>query len=330
MYDEEKTIPFSEVLEGTFIADPIPVHLLFHLSDMTAEDTERFNQAWAKADDERRRVIMRHLADIVEEAYFVDYSPIFKMGLVDETAAVRVAAADGLWDSTNPMFVPSLIELMQSDPDQEVRVAVAKALAHYVLLAEWGQMPKRVSAPIVEALLATYEKEETAVPVKQAALEGLGAAAHPRVEELILEAYDSKFHDMRVSAIFAMGNSADDRWLTTILAELESPDIEMKLEAIRAAGAMGRSDAVDPLSDMVEDDDADVRAAVIVALGKIGGDRPQSILTRLLDDPDHEDMHELIEETIEEMLLLGGELDIIEYIEGENFLPDDTYDDEEL
>ena len=329
MIDEEKTIPFSEVLDKVFNAEPIPVHLLFHLSDMEPEDAGRFNQAWAKADEERRRVITRHLADMVEEAYFVDFSPIFKLGIEDESPQVRMAALDGLWDSTDTMFVTPLITLLQSDPSLEVRVAAAKALAHYVLLAEWGQMPLRVSRPIIEALLAVYEMDETAVPIKRAALEGLGAAAHPRVEELISEAYNSKFQDMRVSAVFAMGNSADDRWLTTILAEIESSDDEMQLEAIRAAGAMGRSDAVELLADMIEDDTSDVRAAVIVALGKIGGDIPQAILARLMDDPDHEDMHELIEETIEEMLLLGGEIDIIEYMEGENLLPDDMYVDED-
>ena len=336
MYEEKNPVPFSEVLENTFNADPIQVHLLFKLSDLDPEDWQRFTQAWAKADGERRREIMRHLADIAEEAYFVDYSPIFKLGIEDASPDVRVAALDGLWDSTDTKFVSALIALLQSDPNLDVRVAAAKALAHYVLLAEWGQMPKRVSAPIVEALLAVYENAETAVSVKQAALEGLGAASHPRVETLIQEAYDSPYQAMRVSAIFAMGNSADDKWLNTILAELENPDIEMQIEAIRAAGMMGRSDAVELLSDLVDHEESDVRAAVIVALGKIGGDHPQAILAKLMDDPDFEDMHELIEETIEEMLLLGGELDILEYMEGESLYPDDDafeddeFDDEEL
>jgi HEAT repeat protein len=329
MFDNKNPVPFSEVLENTFEAEPIPVHLLFNLSDMEPEDWARFQQAWAKADDERRQVIMRHLADIVEEAYYVDYSPIFKLGIEDESPEVRVAALDGLWDSTDAWFVPPLIGMMQSDPDVDVRTAAAKALAHYVLLAEWGQMPARVSRPIVEALLAEYEKDETAVSVKRSALEGLGAASHPRVEALIEEAYNSRLADMRLSAVFAMGNSADDRWLPTILAELENLDTEMQLEAIRAAGALGRSDAIEPLSDMINDEDADIRAAVIVALGQIGGDGPQSILAGLMDDPDYEDLHELIEETIEEMLLLGGEIDIIEYVEGENLLPDDMYVDED-
>lgn len=333
MFDDKDPIPFSEVLENTFEADPIPVHLLFNLSDMEPEDWARFQQAWGKADDERRQVIMRHLADIVEEAYYVDYSPIFKLGIEDESPGVRVAALDGLWDSTDAWFVPLLIGMMQSDPNVEVRTAAAKALAHYVLLAEWGQMPIRVARPIVEALLAEYEQDETAVSVKRAALEGLGAAAHPRVETLIEEAYNSRLADMRLSAVFAMGNSADVRWLPIILAELENLDTEMQIEAIRAAGAMGRSDAVEPLSDMIDDEDSDIRAAVIAALGQIGGDGPQSLLARLMDDEDYEDLHELIEETIEEMLLLGGEIDIIEYMEGENLMPEDMFvddDDEEL
>ncbi len=329
MYEDENPVPFSEVLEGTFESDPISVALLFKLSDMVPEDWRRFQEAWTKANDERRRLVMRHLADIAEEAYFVDYSPIFKLGIEDTFSEVRVAAADGLWDSTDARFVNPLISLMQTDENTEVRVAAAKALAHYVLLAEWGQMPARISQPIVEALLAEYEKEETAVSIKRAALEALGAAAHPRVELLIREAYDSPYQDMRVSAVFAMGNTADDKWLPTILAELENPDIEMQIEAIRAAGMMGRSDAVEPLVELVDHEESDVVAASIVALGNIGGDHPQAVLAQLMDNEEYEEFHELIEETIEEMLLLGGELDIIEYMEGEGLVPDD-FDDEEV
>ncbi len=329
MCEDKNPIPFSEVLAGTFVSDPISVSLLFRLSDMMPEDWQRFLEAWAKADDERRRLIMRHLADIVEEAYFVDYSPIFKLGIEDAFSEVRVAAADGLWDSTDTDFVAPLISLMQTDESAAVRVAAAQALAHYVLLAEWGQMPVRVSRLIVDALLAVYDKEETAVSIKRAALEALGAAAHPRVEMLIREAYDSPYQDMRVSALFAMGNTADDKWLPTILAELENPDIEMKIEAIRAAGAMGRSDAVEPLVELIHHEDSDVVAAAIVSLGKIGGNRPQTTLAQLMDDETYEEFHELIEDTIEEVLLLGGELDIIEYMAGEGLEPDD-FDDEEL
>jgi HEAT repeat protein len=329
MKDEKDTIPFSEVLDKIFNADPIPVHLLFNLSDMSAEDDKRFNQAWAEADDERKYVITRHLADMVEEAYFVDYSPIFKLGIEDAFPDVRVAALDGLWDSTDTSFVRPLIAMMQSDPDVDVRVAAAKALAHYVVLAEWGQIPLRVSQPIIEALLVVYEDDKTAVSIKRAALEALGSAAHPRVNTLIEEAYNANFEEMRISAVFAMGNTADDRWLQIVLSELESSDTEMQLEAIRAAGLLGRSDAIEPLTDLLEDHDSDIRAAVVVALGQIGGDGPQAILARMMDDPEHEDLHELIEETIEEMLLLGGEIDLIEYLEGENSLPYDPYLDED-
>ncbi len=329
MVENKNSVPFSEVLENVFHADPIPVHLLFDLSDMSAEDNGRFLAAWGKADAERRQVIMRHLADIAEESYIVDYTPLFKLGIVDDSAEVRVAALDGLWDSTDPYFVPPLLALVQADPSVMVRAAAAAALAHYVLLAEWGQMPLRISRPIVEVLLAEYEKEETAVSVKRSALEALGASSHPRVNSLIQEAYDSRLQEMQVSAIFAMGNTADEYWLSTILNELENPDEEIRAEAARAAGAMGRSDAIEPLSILLDDEDTAVRVAAIVALGQIGGGQAQAILGELLEDPDHEDMAELIEETIEEMLLLSGEMNIFDYLEDEDLLTDDDEDDEE-
>ncbi|MFO7682532.1 MAG: HEAT repeat domain-containing protein [Chloroflexota bacterium] len=305
------------------------MHLLFRLSDMVPWDSERFQKAWAASDDERRRLIMRHLADLAEESFIVDYSSIFRLGLADDYAEVRLAAVDGLWDSTDTRFVSLLLTMMQEDPSLDVRAAAASGLAHYVLMAEWGQIPARVSDQIVGVMLTEYEKPETAVPIKRAALEALGATNHPRVTQFIQEAYDSRFEDMRISAIFAMGNTADERWLSTILAELENPDAEMQAEAARAAGLLGRSDAVEPLALLLDDEDADVRVAAIVALGQIGGAQAQNILGALLEDPDQEDMHELIEETIEDMLLLSGELDIFDYLEGENSLPDDDDDDDE-
>jgi HEAT repeat protein len=220
-----------------------------------------------------------------------------------------VAALDGVWDSTNIRLVRPIIDLMQNDEDEAVRAAAAAALAHYVLLSEWGQLPASISPTIVEALLMEYEKPDTAVAIKRSALEALGAANHPRVAGLIEEAYESSLTEMQMSAVFAMGSSADSRWLPIVIGEMQNPSSEMRAEAARAAGTIGSSDAVDKLANLLMDEDMAVSAAAIEALGQIGGDRPMEILQELLEDSDFEDLHELIEEMMDEMIWLGGDMD---------------------
>lgn len=307
--DEEKQLPFSSVIEKLFTADPLPLDLLYRLSDMAEAEWASFWQGWTAVADERRRVIIRHLADISEENFVVDFGPVFAQALTDGHAPVRVAALDGVWDSTNIRLVRPIIDLMQNDEDEAVRAAAAAALAHYVLLSEWGQLPASISPTIVEALLAEYDKPDTAVAIKRSALEALGAANHPRVAALIEEAYESSLPEMQMSAIFAMGSSADSRWLSIVIGEMQNPSSEMRAEAARAAGAIGSSNAVDKLANLLMDEDMAVSAAAVEALGQIGGDRPMEILQDLLEDSDFEDLHELIEEVMDEMIWLGGDID---------------------
>ena len=323
---EEPQKPFSDVLDALFNEEQVPVHLLFRLSDMLADEKKRFFAAWAEGEDDRRQEIMRHLADLAEDNFVVDFSPIFVKGLTDSLAGVRQAGLDGLWDATDVRLIPWVLGLMQTDEDQDVRATAASTLAHYVLLSEWGQIPQRPLEPAIAALLAAYEDEETAVPIRRSALEALGAANHPRVPALIEEAYENDDPAMQLSAIFAMGNSADPRWLPTILAEMTNPSADMRAEAAQAAGTIGGSDAISQLAELTQDDDEDVRAAAIVALGMIGGDDAQMILSDLLEDPDFEDLREIIQESLEVLLLMGGELNLLSYLNGDDDYEEDDED----
>lgn len=335
---EETPKPFSEVLSELFTNERVPVHLLFRLSDMLPDEAARFQAAWPEVDDERRREIMGHLVDLAEESFSVEFTPVFKIGLSDPLPVVRVAALEGLWDAADVRLIPSVLHILEADEELDARAAAARALAHFVLLAEWGQIPSRPVEPVIAALMAAYEAEATAVSIRRAALEALGAANHPRVHTLIEEAYEHDDPGMQLSAIFAMGNTADTRWLPTILAELSNPSPEVRAEAAQAAGAMGSSDAIPPLAELVYDEEEDVRAAAIIGLGQIGGDQAQNLLSELLEDDEFEELHELIQEALESLLLLGGELELFDYLEGrddafdedEAYEFDDDFDDEEF
>lgn len=312
----EKEKSFDDVLEELFSAEQLPIQELYRLSDMQAKEWARFQEGWQKVPDERRQVIVRHLADICEDNFVVDFAPIFRQGLEDSVAAVRIAALDGLWDSTDLRLLPTITQLMQSDPNMEVRTAAAGALGHYVLLAEWGQLPEKILPNLVGTMLGEYEKEDTAVSVRRVLLEGLGAADHPRINDLIAEAYEDGDQATQMSAVFAMGNTADRRWTVTVLGEMESPYEEMRAETARAAGSIGNSDFVPKLAELAYDEDLAVRVTAVTALGHIGGDDVQRILANMLDDPEVEEIDEVVEaveEALEEAAMMAGDFSLVDF-----------------
>jgi hypothetical protein len=324
MKEEEKT--FETVLDELFHTDPLPIAELYRLSDMQDAAWAAFVAGWTAVPDERRRAIVRHLADISEDNFVVEFTPVFAHNFQDPLPEIRAAALDGLWDSTDLRLIPKIKTLLWEDPAEEVRAAAAGALGHYVLLAEWGQLPERILPGIIDTLLAEYDKAETAVSVRRVLLEGLGAANHPRINKLIAEAYENGDQAMQMSAVFAMGNTADRHWTGTVLSEMESPYEDMRAEAARAAGNIGSSDFVPQLAELAYDEDLAVRLAAVTSLGQIGGDEVQRILANMFDDPEVEEVDEVfeaVEDAMEEAAMTAGDFDFLDF----PFADDD--DDEE-
>jgi HEAT repeat protein len=320
----QQEIPFASVLAALFTDDEPPIHLIYRLSDLTDADFARFKAEWPGVDDYRRAVLARHMADIVEDDYLVDFAPLFAFLFEDPDPSVRKAALDGIWDAEDLYLIDPIVKMLQSDNDTSVRAAAARALAHFILLAEWGQIDDIHVAPIVEALLAEYEHPRAAAEIKRAALEAVALAAHPRIPDLINDAYEDGSDDMQLSALFAMGNTADSRWLPILEQEMESPSPDFRAEAARACGMIGDPSSIDSLEQLLADEDTEVGLAAVYALGQIGGDRAYELLSTMADDPDFEEFHEAIDEALEEMEWLGGEFDMLSFSEEDD---DDIMDD---
>lgn len=308
--DAENTISIVELMKSLQNEENLPVSALYRLSDLTPDELDHFCQVWGEIGDERRRVVVRHLADITEENFQVDFGSIFAFCLDDQTPAVRLAALDGLWDSERVALLEPIVNLMQTDPDEEVRTLAAATIGHYILMAEWNQIPRDSTHEAVTALLSAWDEPTTPPAVRRAALESLSPSSHDRIPALVEEAYDSGDHEFQISAIYAMGRTVDKRWLSIILSEMASSSLEMRLEAARAAGHIGSADAVPDLADLVADEDLEVRLAAVAALGQIGGSMATQILEQMDGDPDFSDVQFAIEEALEEVSWLGGDIDL--------------------
>lgn len=324
---DKKEMPFASVLEALFGGDTPPIHLIYRLSDMANEEYAHFKRAWATVNEERRGVLARHMADIAEEDYVVDFSPVFAHLLTDEASRVRRAALDGIWDSDDPSLIPPILAMLQNDADVGVRAAAARSLAHYILMAEWGQFDTDEAETAVAALLAEYDRPRAALEVRRAALEAMAPSPHPRIPDLINDAYEDGPEELQLSALFAMGNSADERWLPILTAELTSPSPDFRAEAARACGMIGHSACIDALEELIDDNDMEVGMAAVIALGQIGGERVFELFSRMAEDPDYEEFHDVIDEALEEMEWQDSNFDMLSLLQDDDDfdLSDDPY-----
>lgn len=324
---KQKELPFVEVISALFFDDDLVIHQLFRLSDLSPADFRTFKSEWPKVGEDRRLALTRHMSDLSEENYLVDFTPIFAYLFTDPSPAVRIAALDGVWDSEDKGLVQPILNLLHSDGDNAVRAAAARALAHYILLAEWGQIDDSHTDMIVEGLLAEYDDPGAPFEVKRAALESVSPAPHPRIPDMINDAYEDGSDELQLSAIFAMGVSGDERWLPVLEQELSSPSPDFRAEAARACGIIGNQETIDFLEPLLSDDDLEVGIAAIYAIGQIGGERGFELLSRLAEDPDYEAYYDAIDEALDEMDPIGNGLDLLIFPEDNEDLDDDILDD---
>ena len=102
-----KRAPTVEALLQQLADDsqPLSVAKLYALSNLDGADLARVQAAWPRLLDERRRATIRHLVDIAETNFEVNFGPVFRLALNDSDAEVREAALDGLWEDTDPALV---------------------------------------------------------------------------------------------------------------------------------------------------------------------------------------------------------------------------------
>lgn len=310
MENETEQLSFAEVLAELLTAEDIPFKHLKRLSDLSDADVQTVQHQWVAAEDERRHAVTRHLADISEDDFVVDFSRFFGYCLQDTYPPVRIAALDGLWDADDLKIMAAIIALLQNDESHEVRAAAAAALSHYLMMAQWGELPDAIEPLLIKVLLEAYNHPDAVLATRRAALEALGVINTEQISQLLADAYESGSYEMQLSAVFAMGNSADPRWVTIVIDEMESPYEEMRAIAARSAGEIGSSDFSGSLTDLVLDEDEDVALNAIAALGKIGDAHALEILDDFLHDPDLEELHDAIDDAVSEAQMMSLDFDL--------------------
>ncbi|MBN1954675.1 MAG: HEAT repeat domain-containing protein [Anaerolineae bacterium] len=267
-----------------------------------------------------RDKLVRQLVEIAEDDFQVNFGEIFRRALEDESAAVRLAAVEGLWEDEDVRLVGLLAPRLLEETDAAVRAAAADSLGRFVLLGELGKIREQPHRAALRALLAAAAVPEEVISVRRRIVESLAYSGEEAVADLIQRAYQDPSEEMRTSAVFAMGRSADERWSAVVLSEMFAPNPAMRYEAARACGELELEDAVLSLIDLVEDVDVEVQQAAIWSLGQIGGEEARRTLKNCCHS-DNEAIRSAAQEALCELEFLQGNLGM--------FFTDDDFDEGE-
>ncbi len=328
MSDELSFITILADLQN--LDQPFPAAQLYLLSDLGSQDVAMLERAWADIPLERRRALLQDLGEIGEASYEVNFEQVYRLGLEDEDAEVRVAAINNLWESEDPELMAPFIDLLKNDPDAGVRAAAASALGRFVYLGEIEAIRQSQARRVEDILLKTIQGDELP-EIRRRALESIAFSSRAEVPGLIEEAHASPELTFQVSAVFAMGRSADPRWSPQVLAEMESAEPELCFEAVRAVGELELAEAVPELTRILEASDVQLREAAIWSLGQVGGDQAREVLLNLLEDADDDD-RDFIEDALENLTfhddmlalpLMDLDEDDLEALEDSSFDDDD-------
>ncbi|MEX0800210.1 MAG: HEAT repeat domain-containing protein [Dehalococcoidia bacterium] len=276
---------FSDYLRH--LTDPeadISVSGLTHLDGLSAEEASSLRAAWPSVETERRRRVLRQVAELAEDTVELNFDAAFFVALSDEDGEVRLDAIRGLWEYEGRDLIDPLLEMLSRDEEPEVRAEAALALGRYVLLSELGSLQARHFEKVERGLRRALEDEIEEVEVRARALESVGASRAEWVEEAILHAYESETPRLKVSAVHAMGRSCQPQWLPQLLDELGSEDAEVRYEAALALGSLADRRTVGRVAPLLGDEDPEVREAAIAAMGQIGGDEAKTLLRSLSGD----------------------------------------------
>lgn len=248
----------------------------------------------------RRRALMEDIEDMSERDYLLSFESVGRLALHDAEARVRELAVRALWEYEEKDLVPVFLDLLESDPDAEVRAVAAAALGKYVFLGETEELPEDLFREVEERLLSVARGSDLS-KVRRQSLESLGYSSNKAVTPLIETAYSSGNDDWLSSALFAMGRSANESWIPQVLAMLDHDLPAVRTEAARAAGELEASSSLARLLELLEDEDDEVRAASIWSLSQIGGQGVREVLEKMYSETSDNDEADLIQAALDNL-----------------------------
>jgi HEAT repeat protein len=309
MDNAQQPLNFRHVIEALLDEERVlSVNFLPRFSDLEAGDLSQLQAAWPNIQSDRRLALLIELEDLAVNDTLVNFDDVGRFALDDSDARVRAAAIRLLWEDQDTRLIPTYIEMMEQDEDEQVRAAAANALGLYVYLGELEEIPQDEHHRVEDSLLSMMNSAEPS-DIRRSALTSLGYSSREEVPPLIQAAYDTGDRHWVASSLQAMGRSVDQRWVKAVLSKIDHPITEIQYEAVRAAGHLEIKAARQILLSMIEEPDEitdEVRAAAIWSLSQIGGEEVRALIEQLIDESEDDDVIEYLENALENLEFTDG------------------------
>ena len=261
-------------------------------------------------EEEETRAGVVSMADFDSTLYFLDEKEIEYL----QTEVKREYESD-----LRQSVVALLLDILEQQPDSEIRLEVAEVLDNFMLHMLTGSQFHNVAYLLREALVASRRAVELQQPVHERLTTLSAHLRAPDALSQMLQSIDESetppslaeleelFEQLRPSALGTVFEwlgrlqtpklrplleQAASRLAGQNTAELVkligSNNRAVALEAIRRAGALKTPAAVAPLAHVLAGDDAELRVAAVQALTEIGTPGAMQALERGLDDSDRD------------------------------------------
>lgn len=274
---------------------------LQEFSDLDPASLKVLLEAWPRIQPDRKRILLEGLQSLSEEDTLVCFDDFARALLTDADAHVRTRAIRLLDECDDVKLIPAFLEILANDEDAEARTEAAVALGKFVELGELEEISKKTQRRVEDALLEKANSEDQ-LPVRRNALESLGFSSRPEVVTLIESAFRRENPDWQASALFAMGRSFDERWEEQVLSRMLDINPLVRLAAVEAAGELGLDSARTMLFRVLEDEEEeDITSAALWSLSQVGGEDARVYLENLLDLADDNEQSEFLEDALDNL-----------------------------
>jgi HEAT repeat protein len=295
-------LSFQKVLDSLLAnSREFPRQYLQEFSDIGPTELRSLLDVWPRVELKRKLTLLDELDALAETDTLVSFDDFASSLLTDPDPQVRTRAIRLLDESEDVKLVPSFLDMLNNDPDLNVRAQAATALNLFVDLGELEEIAESIHRQVEDALLISITGDDDA-RVRRAALESLGYSSREDVATLIQSSFQREDPHWKASALTAMGRSADDRWTDEITRSLVSENNTIRQAAVQAAGNLSlRSTRPLLLRMLNEEDDNSILSAVIWSLSQIGGEDVRTYLENILDQTEDEEQMAFLEEALDNL-----------------------------
>ncbi|MCX6018619.1 MAG: HEAT repeat domain-containing protein [Chloroflexi bacterium] len=305
---KEKSLGFDEALMQMDGVEAPNDEALCALSGAGAEQQPAFEKMWRTLDADRRTAICERLIEIAHDDVEMEFTLVFRIGLRDADARVRLAAAHGLWEEASPDVITPLVQVLRTDADLKVRAAAAQSLGHFLYASEIEELSAVRGREIYSALLMTLRRTDDESSLYQRALESIAYSGTVDVDFFLRSVTASDDAGLKMSGVIGMGRSNNHEYQSLVRAELHHVSPHVRREAARAAGELEDVDAVKDLAELIDDSERAVCEAALESLAQVGSFDAKRIIESVIASAD-DDLKEKAEEALQMYEMLHGDFD---------------------